>query len=154
MNTWDFLSDNNKKAKQQEKKPTNKLQVGSGGMNELSSNWTFLSAVNMCSLGNKNQLSPAEVQLIWVPRKGNIYQRHWRKHSDAECYGFITEEETIQSYKTTQCTSLLMIHKINIMHLTHSGSSNMTFFPVGFGWFFQGKQYSLLTRGGENHALQ
>lgn len=116
--TRDFLN-NNKKAKQQQK-ATNKLHVGPGEMNEFPSKWIFLSAMNMCSPGNRNQKSPVEfVQLIWVQGKRNIYPRHWRKHYDAERYGFITEEKTIQSYKTTQCTSLLMVHKIE-HHSPHS----------------------------------
>lgn len=91
-----------------------------GWMNELSSNWTFLSAMNICFLGDKNQIPSAEVvQLILIYRKWNLYQRHWRKLSHAESYGFTTEEETIQNYKTSQCTSLLMIHKIK-HHSTNS----------------------------------
>lgn len=97
-----------KKQSNRKKPPINCKLALERWMNSLC-----LSAMNMCFPGNRKQKSPAEVvQPIWVNGKRNIYSRRWRKHCDAEHYGFITEEETIRSYKTTQCTSLLMIHKI------------------------------------------
>lgn len=108
--------------------------------------------MSMCFLGDRKEAEV--VQLIWVHGKGNIYQRQRMKHYDAECYGFITEEETIQSYKT-QCTSLLTIHKIK----HHSPNSLQQFqyhifSLLGLTDFFQGKQHLFLTQGGGNHALQ
>lgn len=122
MSTWEIFSITTTEKQNNNKTPpwTASWLWRDGWMSKLSSNWTSLSAMNMCFLGDRKQILTAEVvQLISLYRKWNLYQRHWRKLSHAESYSFITEEETIQSYKTTQCTSLLMIHKIK-HHSTNS----------------------------------
>lgn len=77
MSTWEIFSITTTEKQSNNKTPpwTASWLWRDGWMNELSSNWTFLSAVNMCFLGDRKQIPSAEVvQLIWLYRKWNLYQ--------------------------------------------------------------------------------
>lgn len=77
MSTWEIFSTKTTEKQSNNKTPpwTASWLWRDGWMNELSFNWTFLSALNMCFLGDRKQIPSAKVvQLIWLYRKWNLYQ--------------------------------------------------------------------------------
>lgn len=150
--TRGFLNNHNKKPEQQEKTPINCKLALERWMNSHISEYFFVPWTGAVSVTENRYL---------LQKLGNYFgyteRKHLPKTMERTLMPGATGLKQKKPYRVTKQPSAHLywgFTNSNTIHLIHPSGSNVTFFLARFGWFFQGNQYLLTTRGGDIHALQ